>query len=437
MSMENRSSFICRLALALFFGVSASFAATPERPNIVLIMADDLSHRSLGAYGAVNFETPHLDRLAAGGMRFEHCYSLPLCTPSRIALMTGQHNGRNHVDTMYLEKSQRSFGDAAKEAGYATCLVGKWKLMGKGKASLPDGFSFDEYCVTEGRRANGARYKNPEILRNGKLMKYSGGEYGPDVVRDHALDFIERHKARPFLLYYPMVLVHSPYGPVPGSPGYAAADAETDEKANYPAMIRRMDDNVGSIVAKLDALGLRERTLIFFTGDNGSKKAVEMKLKDGSTYPGGKGSTSDRGVHVPLIVKQPGRVPAGVSDALVDFTDFLPTVAEIVGQPLAKEFPCDGRSFLPPCLGKAQPQPREWIYQWFANNPKVDKVVETVFDRDFRLYGDGRFFKWSSDLDETKPLNPATLTGDDKAAHAKLQAGLKASRAGFERPSSN
>jgi len=429
---KHMKHILIRLA-ALLIALHATDAAS-QKPNIIVIMADDLSHRNLGCYGAVNFETPHLDKLAAGGMRFEHCYSMPLCTPSRVALMTGQHNGRNFFRASTLEADQQTFGNVAKGAGYATCVVGKWKLTGKSKDSTPERFGFDEHCVTEGLRNDSPRYKNPDILRNGKAEKHNGGEYGPDIVCDHAVDFIERSKDKPFLLYYPMVLVHAPLSPVPGSPGYDAADQRTDEKANYPDMVRRMDANVGRIIAKLDALGLRERTLVLFTGDNGSKNAVEMKLKDGTVYPGGKGKTSDSGVHVPLIVNQPGRVPTGVSDALVGFTDFLPTIAEIAGVKLTKDIACDGQSFLAHCLGKKDAAGREWNYQWFANNPQVDKVVEVVFDREFRLYGDGRFFHWSADLHETKPLDTAGLAGPAKAAHTKLQAALQSSRAGFQRP---
>jgi uncharacterized sulfatase len=407
--------------------------ASSQKPNIVLIMADDLSHRNLGCYGAVNFETPNLDRLAAGGMRFANCFSMPLCTPSRVALMTGQHNGRNFFRTSTLEADQRTFGDVAKAAGYATCVAGKWKLTGKSKESTPEQFGFDEHCVTEGLRNDSPRYKNPDILRNGKVEKHHAGEYGPDIVCDHAVDFIERSKDKPFLLYYPMVLVHAPMSPVPGSPGYDAADQRTDDKANYADMVRRMDADVGRIVAKLEALGLRERTLILFTGDNGSKNGVEMKLKDGSVYPGGKGNTSDSGVHVPLIVNQPGRVPAGVSDALVGFTDFLPTVAEIAGAKLTNDIPCDGQSFLPHCLGNKDAVGREWIYEWFCNNPQEDKVVEFAFDRDFRLYDDGRFYHWSADTAEEKPLDIALLNAVAKTARAKLQSAMQTSRAGLNR----
>ena len=284
--------------------------------------------------------------------------------------MTGQHNGRNFFHASTLEADQRTFGNVAKAAGYATCVVGKWKLTGKSKESTPDRFGFDEHCVTEGLRNDSPRYRTPTSCGMGRRRNTTAANMGRTLFAITPLDFMERNKEKPFLLYYPMVLVHSPLSPVPGSPGYDAADQRTDEKANYPNMVRRMDENVGRIIAKLDSLGLRERTLVLFTADNGSKQAVEMKLKDGTVYPGGKGNTSDYGVHVPLIVNQPGRVPAGVSDALVSFTDFLPTVAEIAGAELTKDIPCDGQSFLPHCLGKTDAAGREWIYQWFANNPQ-------------------------------------------------------------------
>lgn len=427
---------ITTLLLAVLINVASSLVvdASDQRPNIVLIMVDDLSHRNVGAYGAENFATPNLDQLAAGGMRFDYCFSMPLCTPSRVALMTGQHNGRNFFRASTLEADQRTFGHLAKAAGYATCVVGKWKLTGKNKKSTPEQFGFDEHCVTEGQRNDSPRYKNPEILRNGKVEKYNAGEYGPDVVCDYALNFIEKNKEKPFLLYYPMVLVHSPLSPVPGSPGYDAADQRTDDRENYPAMVRRMDENVGRIIAKLSELGLRERTLILFTGDNGSKKDVEMKSKDGTVYPGGKGNTSDIGVHVPLIMNQPGRIPVGVSNALVSFTDFLPTVAEVVGVTLTPDIPCDGQSFLAHGLGKKEAVGREWIYQWFANNPQEDKVIEFAFDREFRLYDDGRFYHWSVDLLETKPLLINSLNGVAKGAYDKLNKALLDSRAALNRP---
>jgi arylsulfatase A len=412
----------------------AADIATAERPNVVLIMADDLGHVNLSAYGAKNFSTPNIDRLAETGTRFDHCYSLPLCTPSRIALMTGQHNGRNHVLASTLDRNQRTFGHLAKDAGYATCVVGKWKLSGKDKDSRPSGFGFAEYCVTEGTRNDSPRYKNPEILQNGKVTKYANGEYGPDIIRDYALGFIERHKDKPFFLYYPMVQVHTPLSPVPGTPGYAAADQHTDDQANYKDMVGRMDADVGLVITNLEKLGLRERTIVIFTGDNGTKKSVTIELQDGVRYPGGKGNTSDNGVHVPLIVSQPGRVPAGTRSDLVDFTDFMPTIAEIIGAKLPEQVPCDGVSFMAPCLGRENTNARKSIYQWFCNNPAVDKPVESVFNREYRLYADGRLFDIKADRAESRPLDAAKLTDDQRRARDELQKALKVSQAGFKRP---
>jgi arylsulfatase A len=414
--------------------LDAAVGATAEKPNVILVLADDLGHVNLSAYGAKNFSTPHIDRLAKNGMRFDHCYSMPLCTPSRIALMTGQHNGRNHILASTLDRNQRTFGHVAKEAGYATCVVGKWKLSGKDKDSRPTGFGFDLYCLTEGNRNDSPRYKNPEILQDGKIIRYTKGEYGPDIVRDYALNFIERHKDKPFFLYYPMVHVHTPLSPVPGSPGYEKAEQHTDDAANYKDMVTRMDADVGLLIAKLEKLGLRERTIVIFTGDNGTKKSVTIELKNGTKYLGGKGNTSDNGVHVPLIVHQPGRVPVGTCNDLVDFTDFVPTVAEIVGAKLPKEVPCDGVSLLAGCLGRENLKPRKSIYQWFCNNPAVDKPIEYTFNRDYRFYADGRFFDVNADREETRPLYAAKFTDAQRQARDELQKALKDSQAGFKRP---
>ena len=195
-----------------------------------------------------------------------------------------------------------------------------------------------------------------------------------------------------------------------------------------------MDADVGLLVAKLEKLKLRDRTIVIFTGDNGTEKSITIELKDGAKYSGGKGNTSDNGVHVPLIVNQPGRVPAGTCNDLVDFTDFVPTIAEVIGAKLPKEVPCDGVSFLPGCLGRENPRARRFIYQWFANNPAVDKPVEYVFNGDYRLYADGRLYDVKADREETRPLDAAKLTDAQRRVRDELQKALKASQGGFNAP---
>ncbi|MCG8584993.1 MAG: sulfatase-like hydrolase/transferase, partial [Pirellulales bacterium] len=185
-----------------------------ERPNIVLIMADDMGYECVSANGGAPYKTPHLDKLAEGGMRFTHCHSQPICTPTRVQIMTGRYNSRNYVKFGVLDPQEKTFGNMMRDAGYATCIVGKWQL--KGGFEGPKNFGFDEYCLWQlTRRPN--RYPNPGLEINGKEVDYKNGEYGPDVVTDYACDFMERNKDKPFFLYYPMMLPHWPFEPTPDS----------------------------------------------------------------------------------------------------------------------------------------------------------------------------------------------------------------------------
>ena len=201
--------------LSYQYSVNRRTSADESRPNIVLIMADDLGYECIGANGGESYATPVLDRMAAEGVRFEHCYAQPLCTPTRVKLMTGLSNVRNYVEFGTLEKSQTTFAHLLRDAGYATAIVGKWQL-GR-DASLPAHFGFDEHCLWQLLRRP-SRYAHPGLEVNGKMVDYRSGEYGPDIVCDYACEFIERHKDGPFLLYYPMMLTHSPFVPTPDSP---------------------------------------------------------------------------------------------------------------------------------------------------------------------------------------------------------------------------
>jgi arylsulfatase A len=414
---------------------AADSTTKPDRPNVILIMADDFGYECVGANGCTSYRTPNLDRLAAGGARFEHCYVQPLCTPTRVQLMTGQYNVRNYVRFGSLDSEQQTFGHLFRTAGYRTCIVGKWQLGQDFK--LPDHFGFDEYCLWQLTRRPG-RYKNPGLEINGKALDYRDGEYGPDLVNDYALDFIARAKDKPFFLYYPMMLTHSPYNAVPDSADYATAAYEGqgtgkagDGKAvespqvkqqHFTDMVEYMDKLIGKLVAKLEAEGLRERTLIVFTGDNGTGKGTPTKTRTG-TVIGGKGTPDESGMRVPLIVNGHGVKPGVVSRDLVDSTDFLPTICDAAGVPSSSELTLDGRSFLPQCRGE-KGTPRDWIYCWYAPDGGKTAVAEFAKSRDYKLYRDGRLFDVRhGDYDKQK-LDAAALDGSGKAAVAKLQAAL-------------
>lgn len=401
-----------------------------ERLNIVLIMADDVSHTALSVYGGEKWiygpevKTPNLDKLANEGMRFNHAYSLPLCTPTRVSLMSGVNNGRNHVGVFYLEESQVSFGNLFQHAGYKTLFAGKWKLSGKTKSSFPDIFGFDEYFVTEHDGPNPPRYYNPVIGMhkpsdgiNRKTVKYTKGEYGPDLVNSYVLNFIERNKEKPFLVYYPMVLVHDPHTPTPDMPNY---HENKENNANFPNMVEYMDKMVGNVVSKLKELGLSKNTIILFTGDNGTKKAHTVYLKNGVSYGGGKGLLSDEGVHVPMIVNQPGKVPVGTNNDLVCLTDIFPTLCEIARIKIPSTVKLDGQSFYTQALGNVNEKPRKAIYHWYANNPTADTIQECAFNQQYRLYKTGKFYDVQNDFKEKKSLKISMLTADQKGAYDML-----------------
>ena len=335
-------------------------AGGTAKPNIILILADDLGYDCIGANGGQTYKTPELDQMAQRGMRFEHCYAQPLCTPSRVQIMTGTYNVRNYVTFGLLEQSQTTFAHLLKKAGYVTCMAGKWQLGGEGSrmCELARHFGFDESYLCSWY----AYYWNPTVVINGTVKDYRQEDYGPDVVNDLACRFLEQNKARPYFLYYTMSLPHDPFLPTPDSgvrePWRFGDNPEKKGPKGTPDMFKKgdpkyfghmvayMDKLVGRLLARLDELGLRDNTLVLFTGDNGSP--VGEALLHDRKVRAGKGHMTDAGTHVPLIVRWPAGIrQPGVSTDLVDFSDFLPTLCDAAGAEVPAELKVDGRSFLP------------------------------------------------------------------------------------------
>lgn len=311
---------------------SAPAPRAAGRPNIILILADDLGVEGLNSYGG-EYHTPNLDRLASEGVRFENAHATPLCTTSRTRIMTGQENHRNYEAFAYLAPNQVTFAHVLKQAGYATGIVGKWQLSGNGfdgrTGATPEQAGFDESQLWQRYPldARGSRYWGPTRVINGRTVIREEG-FGPDNDLDFAFDFIERHKERPFFLYFPMTLVHDPFVPTP-----ATLDAAGD-KDRWSGMISYMDRQVGQLLDRLKALGIDENTVVIFTGDNGTNRRI-TSVRQGFPIAGGKGLPTVNGTHVPLIVRAPHSVPAGkVTEALFDLTDVLPTLADLAGAKL-------------------------------------------------------------------------------------------------------
>lgn len=423
--VQRQSMKLRRLSVFFLLLIGLGLAqARAARPNVILILADDLGYETIGANGGTSYPTPVLDRLAATGVRFEHCYAQPLCTPTRVQLMTGASNVRNYINFGRMDPALTTFGNLFKQAGYATAVVGKWQLGAD--RDLPQKFGFDEHCLWQHTRRP-PRYANPGLEINGVEKDYTQGEYGPSLVNDYALDFVTRHQEQPFFLYYPMMLTHSPYQPTPDSKDWdpkLQGEKAKNKPKYFGDMVTFMDKLIGQLVTRLDELKLRENTLILFVGDNGTGKGTPSKMGD-RTVVGGKGSTTAAGMHVPGIVNWPAGIKTPrVSADLVDTTDFLPTICAAAGISIPDGLKIDGRSFLPQLKGETG-SPREWVYSWYSPRQKQSKEIrEFAFDQRFKLYRSGKFFDLTADREEKNPLVVSDLQGDAAKAAVKLQAAL-------------
>ena len=416
--MNRYFAFVALIALALFPIAAPCFA---RRPNIILIMADDLGYETITANGGESYQTPNLDRLAATGVRFDRCFVQPLCTPTRVELMTGQSNVRNYIRFGLLDPKATTFAQLLKQAGYVAGIAGKWQL-GR-EPGRPQEFGFDESCLWQQTRFM-PRYANAGLEYNNKERDFHDGEYGPDLVNEFAIDFVRRHKDEPFLLYYPMMLTHAPYQPTPDSKDWdpkAVGEQVNRAPRHFGEMVSYMDKLIGKLTATLDELEIRDETVVIFLGDNGTGKGTVSRFRGGE-FQGGKGQSTARGMHVPLIVNWPGRVPAGkVCDELVSSVDFLPTLCAAAGVKPPVGLTLDGHSFLPQALGEPG-TPRPPIYSWYSQHGGGEPKHEFAMSKRYKLYSDGRLFDLGVDpLEDSAPLDNGALSAAEAAATEELR----------------
>lgn len=377
MSIRNTGKAIC--AGALIVVRQAAFAGT-DKPNILFILADDLGIECLSSYGGTDHKTPNLDRLAAQGVQFTHCFSNPYCSPSRASLLTGRYPFKNglkeviwheqtHAET-YLHADQPSFAGQLRQAGYATAIAGKWQLEFLHQRNSIRDFGFDQYqCwqVFRHDKTKTRRFHTPYFNRNGTVIADQiKDRYGPEVNVEFLIDFIKASAAKrqPFLAYYTSLLPHFPWVPTPDSEdqdyNLPSATHKGDPKY-FPDMVSYLDKNVGRLMRALEEQGIADDTILIFLADNGTDRDLKNRWGDDKLIKGGKGTMTDRGTHVPLIVRWPGRIKPGTSCGdLIDFSDFLPTLCELTGAPLPEE-EIHGRSFVAQ-LAAAPGNPREWVH---------------------------------------------------------------------------
>jgi arylsulfatase A-like enzyme len=348
-----------------------------ERPNILFIMLDDMGKEWVSAYASENVSTPWIDSLATDGLRFDNAWVMPQCTPTRLALLTGQYPFRNgwvnHWDVPrwghgYFDwRMYPSLAGTLRSAGYATVAAGKWQVNDfriEPEAMRKHGF--DSYAMwtgfEEGVEASAERYWDPYIHTAEGSRTYEG-RFGADVFAEHLGAFIEKHADQPWFAYFPLALPHPPYVTTPNAP-----EVGDDNEARYRAMVEYGDFTIGRLVQKLDELGLSNNTLIMVTTDNGSPRSMTGAI-DGRSVRGGKSLTSENGVNVPFIARWPARIkPSRRTDALIDATDILPTFAELAGAELSGEHVIDGQSFAALLKGEATDGPRSWIMAMGGKN---------------------------------------------------------------------
>lgn len=385
-----------------------------RKPSFVFLLVDDLGWKDLGCYGSTFYETPHIDRLAAQGMRFTNAYAAcPVCSPTRASILTGKYPARlrttdyfgapqpetarkhwtkdkpllpaRYEDRVPLEEV--TVAEALKEGGYATFFAGKWHLGPEGFWPEDQGFDINKGGCERGGPYGGKKYFSP--YGNPRLPDGPSGEHLPDRLATETCRFIEDNKDRPFLAYLAFYSVHTPLmaredlkakyeekakklehkGPAWGTEGDRQVRLIQDH-AIYAGMVEAMDQAVGKVLDTLDRLDLARDTVVFFMSDNGGLSTSEGHPTSNLPLRAGKGWLYEGGIREPMIVRWPDGVQAGsVCDEPVISTDFYPTMLDMAGLPLKPEQHRDGRSMTPILKQEGRPEGRAffWHYPHYGN----------------------------------------------------------------------
>ena len=432
---------------------TVSAAHTPDKPNIVVVLCDDLGYGDLECYGHPHIKTPHLNTLAKEGVRFTSCYSAaPVCSPSRVGLLTGRSPNRAGVYDfipgnrgIYMRSSEVTIAQLLKKQGYATCMSGKWHCNGKFNSDQqpqPDSAGFDHWFGTQNNAS--PSHDNPKnFVRNGKAVGELEG-FSCQLVVDEAIDWLKEQQKKdaeqPFFMY---VAFHEPHEPI-ASPQTLINDyravARNEEEARYFANVANMDNAAGRLMASLKELKVDSNTLVVFTSDNGPetlKRYSRAKNSYGRATPlrGMKLWTTDAGFRVAGIMRWPERIQAGQTvDHAISSLDFLPTFCELAGTTPPKDLELDGTSFLP-ALENAPPvrtKPLLWIYYNALNERRVamrdgdwkvlaqlniGKTTNVTSKNEAKVkaavLSDFQIFKITEDIEESNDL---TASMPDKAA---------------------
>jgi len=365
--------------LSIAFAAPNSFGAGPgARTNLIFVLADDLGWAELGCYGNTFNETPNLDRLAAGGMRFTQAYAAaPVCSPFRVSLMTGQWPARVGItdylrpdDPKHLPTEQVTLAERLRDAGYVTGIIGKWHLTGYSNHGAeefpPSRQGFLETMVSENRGIGGGSYFFPYHFNLEIERRLPEPEFLVDRCNQEAVEFIERHRDEPFFLYLSHYAVHTKLlgrsdlvAKYSAKPGAGIDQRSPRNNVHLAAQLETIDDGVGRIAAKLDELGLAERTVLVFTSDNGG----EDRVTTNAPLRAGKSTLYEGGIREPFIARWPGHVPEGseCTTPIVSI-DYYPTFLDLLQVEPDSAQAFDGVSFARLLADPATPLERDALY---------------------------------------------------------------------------
>ncbi len=394
-----------------------------SQPNVILILIDDMGYEVPSYSGGQSYETPSLDFMAYNGMQFSQCYCHPDGFPSRLAMYTGKYNFRNYVHWAVLPDGSKTIGNLMQDAGYATCFLGKWQCGGGDAKIISSGYSKYRAFDVIGDDQRVGRYKNPVIYENGQYLPDSltNGRYSEDMFFDYFSNFVDSNITNPFFVVYASNLVAQPFVPSPDDPDYAtwdpAFDQDNQDIKYFPGMVKYVDKKIGQIIQKVSDAGLAENTLIMFTADNATRSTITSDFK-GYTISGQKTETTRPGTNISFAAYWPGTIlPGQINNTdLIDFTDFLPTLADLAGTTITSDYGItDGVSFNDNLLGIPGVN-RDWVFCHWDNNLNDYNLVPPqrfVNNKFYKLYGGSnykRFFNIQKDIFEKKPLPDSALT---------------------------
>jgi arylsulfatase A len=411
-----------------------------SKPNIILILGDDIGYEIPGFTGGQSWSTPNINQMASQGLKFLNCYGSPMCAPSRFMLLTGKYNYRNYYPDSWgdLGLDQRTIANMLRSHGYTTCVSGKWQLN-HGDTGLAT-FGFNKYCITnpfkvatEDNSPGFRLYKNPTIYQNGAYLPaaQTRGKYSEDLFLKYMFDFMDSssNAKKPFFVYWAPNLCHRPFSPTPDDPEFASWDPNRKpgdaDTVFFKSMIKYYDKNVGKLMARLKASNLENNTLVLFlVGDNGTDDIIRSRFNNGNVY-GGKGHTYSTGTHVAFVAYWPGHIAPGKNSNLVDFVDFMPTIADAagIGKPTTYG-PIDGISFYKQLLGDTSAA-RQYSYNWYDVNrdgPDETPPIVWAMDKTYKLYSNKTsLIHYTNDGLEKSPIPNSMQTGAERKERSTLQ----------------